>query len=83
MFAMRAEYFGRKYYATIAGFMGMAMLVGNVSGPVLTGLIRDTTESYSGAFVLLACLALLSVLLIIRARPPRPHYAVVADAKAL
>ncbi|MSQ15646.1 MAG: MFS transporter [Dehalococcoidia bacterium] len=70
MFAMRGEYFGRRSFATIQGFMGMVMLLGTVTGPIYAGWIFDVTNSYRIAFLTFAGLTLLAILLILAAKKP-------------
>lgn len=48
--ALRADLFGRKNYATIAGFTTMVTMIGTVSAPVLAGRLYDVTHSYNLAF---------------------------------
>ncbi len=48
--ALRADLFGRKNYATIAGFTMMVTMIGTVSAPVLAGRLYDVTHSYNLAF---------------------------------
>jgi len=49
-FALRADLFGRRHYATIAGITTSFAMVGNVVAPVLAGYLYDSTQSYSVAF---------------------------------
>ena len=51
LFAMRADYFGRKYFATIAGAEQSIVAIGTVIGPVYAGLIYDINQSYQIAFI--------------------------------
>lgn len=70
MFAMRGEYFGRKSFATIQGFMGSVLVLGTVTGPIYAGWIFDVTQSYRIAFITFAVASALSILLILAARKP-------------
>lgn len=70
MFAMRAEYFGRKAFATIQGFMGSVLVLGTVSGPIYAGWIFDVTQSYRIAFLTFAVASLAAIFLILAARRP-------------
>jgi len=72
MFAMRGEYFGRRSFATIQGFMGTVMLLGTVTGPIYAGWIFDVTQSYRIAFLTFAGLTLVAILLILAAKKPAP-----------
>lgn len=57
MGALRADYFGREAFATIMGFSSLIVMFGSMSGPILAGVIADTTGSYRMGFILLAALA--------------------------
>lgn len=57
MGAMRADYFGRKSFAAVMGISSMIVMIGNVGGPLLVGMVADSTGSYTPAFVSLALLA--------------------------
>ena len=80
MFAMRSEYFGRKSFATIQGFMGSVLVLGTVSGPIYAGWIFDVTHSYRIAFLTFAAASALAILLILAAKPIRPRHAAEAVA---
>ncbi len=51
LFAIRADYFGRKYFATIAGVQQSVVAIGTIVGPVFAGLVYDINQSYTFAFV--------------------------------
>lgn len=72
MFAMRGEYFGRRAFATVQGFMGSVLVLGTVSGPIYAGWIFDVTQSYRIAFLTFAGLTLVAVLLILAVKKPVP-----------
>ncbi len=62
--AIIREYFGRRSFGTIHGFiMGVAVL-GHLSGPPLAGWVFDTWSSYQGIWLVFAVLALCSLVLI-------------------
>lgn len=67
---LRADYFGRRNFATIQGFMGMVQMVGMVLGPVLTGKVVDTTGNYDLAFLGFFIASLIGMVAIFLARPP-------------
>ena len=48
--ALRADLFGRKNYATLAGISMSLTTIATVSAPVLAGYLFDVTRSYSLAF---------------------------------
>ena len=69
--SIRADYFGRRSYATISGFSSLLIMVGMTSGPVFSGIVYDLTGSYRGAFLTLAGLAAAASIAALAARPPR------------
>src|SRR5690606_1029457 len=54
MSAMRADYFGRASFAMIMGASSLIVTLGSVSGPLVAGILADTTGNYSLAFLILA-----------------------------
>ncbi|MBW2622136.1 MAG: MFS transporter [Deltaproteobacteria bacterium] len=69
---MRARYFGRKNFGTIAGIsQGMIMPV-SIMGPIAGGLIYDMTGSYILAFVLFAITLGISSVVMASIKPPKP-----------
>lgn len=54
MSAMRADYFGRASFAMIMGASSLIVTLGSVSGPLLAGILVDTTGDYRLAFLILA-----------------------------
>ena len=77
--ALRADYFGRRYFATIAGVQQSIVAVGTIIGPVYAGWVFDTTNSYNTAFVTFFIAILLGAVLVLFARPPRPPARLMAD----
>jgi MFS family permease len=69
---LRARYFGRKSFGTIAGWSRALTIPVGVVGPVLAGWIYDATGSYEIAFVLFAVTLGISVVIMIFAKPPKP-----------
>ncbi|HET8986793.1 MAG TPA: MFS transporter [Trueperaceae bacterium] len=57
MSAMRADYFGRASFAMIMGASSLIVTLGSVSGPLLAGILVDTTGEYGLAFLILAVAA--------------------------
>lgn len=66
-----AEYFGRRSYATIQGFRSSIQMVGIIIGPIVSGYVFDTTGSYTNAFLGFSGAIVVSVVLILLARPPQ------------
>lgn len=56
MSAMRADYFGRKAFARVMGYSSLILMVGAVIGPLLIGVIADSTGAYGLAFGALAAI---------------------------
>lgn len=54
MSAMRADYFGRRAFAMVMGYSSLVLMVGSVIGPLLIGIVADSTGAYGLAFGLLA-----------------------------
>ncbi len=57
MQAIRADYFGRAYIGMILGISGMLAAVGQITGPLLAGVLGDATGNYQLGFTVLACIA--------------------------
>lgn len=72
MMAVRADYFGRRSFATIEGFASIVTTCGLVTGPLLVGLIADNVGDYRPGFVVLACVTTAGCLSFALARRPRP-----------
>jgi sugar phosphate permease len=73
MQAIRADYFGRSAIGMILGLSFMIMLVGQVGGPMIAGILADMTGNYRAGFTVLALLAGLgSVFFLLAKRPVRP-----------
>jgi len=78
--ALRADLFGRRNYATIAGITMFLAMIGTVAAPVFAGYLYDTTQSYSLAFyifMVMICLSGILFLFIPRPSPPRRYSGVV------
>jgi sugar phosphate permease len=74
MQAMRADYFGRTAIGMILGLSLLIIMVGQVSGPMLAGILADLTGNYRMGFTILALTAGLgSLFFVLAKRPERPH----------
>jgi len=69
---MRARYFGRKAFGSIAGLSRMLMMPVGIAAPVYIGWVFDTTGSYMTAFTLVAALLALSAITMSLILPPNP-----------
>jgi MFS family permease len=65
-----ASHYGRESLGAIYGLSRTAQVTGFALGPLLAGLVYDTTGSYRGAFLPFAALAAGSVLLLLASRTP-------------
>ncbi|MSQ49648.1 MAG: MFS transporter [Betaproteobacteria bacterium] len=73
MQAIRADYFGRSAIGMILGLSFLIMVIGQVGGPMIAGIMADITGNYRAGFTTLALLAGLgSVFFLLAKRPPRP-----------
>jgi sugar phosphate permease len=73
MHAIRADYFGRSAIGMILGFSSMIVVIGQVGGPMIAGILADRTGNYRAGFNTLALLAGLgSVFFLLAKRPVRP-----------
>jgi sugar phosphate permease len=79
MAGMRADYFGRRSYSAILGVSSMIIMFGSISGPLIAGVLADTTGSYQLGFTLLAIFAGLgSAFFLFARRPSVPERRVTA-----
>jgi len=77
MQAIRADYFGRSAIGMILGLSFMIIIVGQVGGPMIAGILSDITGNYRLGFTVLAILAGLgSVFFLLAKRPERPRITV-------
>ncbi|HEX6318398.1 MAG TPA: MFS transporter [Burkholderiales bacterium] len=73
MQAIRADYFGRSAIGMILGLSFMIIVIGQAGGPMIAGMLADTTGNYRLGFTLLALLAGLgSMFFVLAKRPDRP-----------
>jgi sugar phosphate permease len=70
MQAIRADYFGRSAIGMILGLSLMIIVVGQVGGPMVAGVLADATGNYRLGFTILALLAGLGSLFFVLARRP-------------
>jgi OFA family oxalate/formate antiporter-like MFS transporter len=69
--ALQADYFGRRWFATISGLMTPVTTVSIVAGPLFVTALRDATDSYQPAFVALAVVNVLALVFVVITRRPR------------
>ena len=66
-----ADYFGRESYGAIRGVALSLQVVAQAVGPVASGLLRDTSGTYTGSLILFGSLAALAAVIALLARRPR------------
>ena len=71
MQALRADYFGRSAIGMILGLSFMIIVIGQVGGPMIAGVLADVTGNYRLGFTILALLAGLGSLFFVLAKRPR------------
>jgi MFS family permease len=73
MQAIRADYFGRSAIGMILGLSLMIIIIGQIGGPMIAGIMADMTGNYRAGFTTLALLAGLgSAFFLFARRPARP-----------
>ncbi len=73
MQAIRADYFGRSAIGMILGLSFMIIVIGQIGGPMIAGILADMTGNYHAGFTTLALLAGLgSAFFLLAKRPARP-----------
>src|SRR4051812_57407 len=73
MQALRADYFGRSAIGMILGLSLMIVVVGQIGGPMIAGVLADHTGNYRLGFTIIALLAGLgSLFFVLARRPERP-----------
>ena len=70
MQAIRADYFGRRSIGMILGLSSLIVVVGQIGGPLLAGMLADLTGNYRAGFTVLALLAGLGSLFFLLAKRP-------------
>lgn len=73
MQAIRADYFGRRSIGMILGLSAMIVAAGQITGPLLAGILGDATGNYRLGFTVLALIAACgSVVFWFAKKPPMP-----------
>ncbi len=80
--AFNADYFGPKNVGMIYGLMITAWGFGGVLGPQIISLMYDATQSYAGAFRIIAVIMLASSIIPFIVRPPKREAGAPAEAEA-
>ena len=66
-----ADYFGRESYGAIRGVALTMQVTAQAAGPLVSGLLRDSSGNYSRSLMLFGVLAALAVFAALAARQPR------------
>ncbi len=69
--ALAGDFFGRKNFATIRGWIGMFQSFATMPAAVFTGWVYDQTQSYTAALIPFIILYWLAALVIWKTSPPR------------
>ena len=70
--AIVGEYFGRRNFAAIRGWMQLCHIPATVIGPIYAGWVYDTTDSYQIAFMSFIVALILGTVFLFIARRPAP-----------
>src|ERR687884_2346879 len=79
--AFNADYFGPENVGKIYGLMITAWGFGGVLGPQLISIMYDATQSYAGAFRIIAGIMLVSAIIPFIVRPPKREASAPAGAE--
>jgi sugar phosphate permease len=71
MQAIRADYFGTSAIGMILGLSFLIIVVGQIGGPLIAGLLADATGTYRTGFTIIAVLAGLGSAFFLLARKPQ------------
>lgn len=66
-----ADYFGRESYGAIRGMALSLQVTAQAAGPLVSGMLRDWSGTYTDSLLLFGALAALAVLAALAARQPR------------
>jgi predicted MFS family arabinose efflux permease len=76
MQAIRADYFGRSAIGMILGLSFMIVVLGQIGGGMISGILADATGNYRLGFTVVALLAGLgSAFFLLAKKPPQPQRA--------
>ena len=81
--SLRANYFGRKAYATITGYTTLFTAITNVAYPVFAAWIFDTTGSYIQAFWIVTLLQGLAIVFMFLAKKPKPPISAITPTPTI
>jgi len=67
---LSVKFFGTKHMSTITGALSQGNMMGGVVGPVMAGILFDTSGSYTIPFVLASIIGIIGIILCIMASAP-------------
>jgi len=73
MQAIRADYFGRSAIGMILGLSFMIVVLGQIGGGMIAGILADATGNYRAGFTVVALLAGVGSVFFVLARRPAPR----------
>ena len=65
-----AQFFGTERMSTVAGALSQANMIGGIVGPLMAGILFDTTGTYTIPFLLTAALGILGLICCAMAKAP-------------
>ena len=65
-----AQFFGTERMSTVAGALSQANMIGGIAGPLMAGILFDTTGTYTIPFLITAALGVLGLICCAMAKPP-------------
>jgi MFS transporter, OFA family, oxalate/formate antiporter len=68
-----ADYFGRESYGAIRGVALSLQVLAQAAGPLVSGILRDSSGDYTGSLILFGTLAFLAAVAAMAARRPREN----------
>jgi MFS family permease len=68
---IQAEFFGRRAFGAIQGFLMAIMMAGTITSPLLTGWCFDVYGDYNIAWIVMACAQLAVLPIALRLKAPR------------
>ncbi len=71
--ALLADYFGRRSFGTILGWLAFITMLGGVASPVIAGWVFDTTGNYRVAWQAITIITIPAIPLILLCKPPKAN----------
>ena len=71
MTTIRADYFGRRSFATIMGFSSLVVMIGMTTGPLFAGFMADIFDGYRVGFLVISAITGLGSVFFVMAKEPK------------